>query len=132
MRKNIKFIVLSVVILSVLLSACDLSQIRIGWAGSSSLNRMAYKYTRFSGMETKQLSLKEGDHLELEYELEVEKGLLKLSLYDPDTNLILEKTFSENTAGEERFMAPSDGKYQILLEGRDAGGSFDIGVHVNE
>ena len=93
MRKNIKRIALFLFVCSMLLAACDLSQIRIGWAGSSTNNSVSYNYTRFSGSEVKRIRLSAGDRLELDYDIEVEKGDFRVCVLDPDNSIVFEETF---------------------------------------
>ncbi|MBD3251170.1 hypothetical protein GF380_01725, partial [Candidatus Uhrbacteria bacterium] len=55
MTKVLAFVALSFTLITLVLSGCGsrTSIIKVGWMGSSTLNSVDYRYTRFSGIERK-------------------------------------------------------------------------------
>lgn len=120
-------------ILSLLLSlialmtpACSNSQVRVGFVGSQVGNSMEYDYSLFTGREQKTLDLEQGQTLDLNFDVLVESGSIRLQLIDNNGNVPWEEYFQEDSSGSVDLQIDGDGFYKISVTGQKAEGGFDI------
>lgn len=106
--------------------ACSSSQVRVGFIGSQVGNRMAFDYELFSGQEQKTLNLDRGQTLDLNFDVQVERGSLTLQLIDKDGAVSWEESFEDDSAGSVDLEIDGDGFYRISVSGQKTEGGFDI------
>ena len=113
------------------------SSLRIGWLESGRPGHVTARYRTFSGVERKSFRAKKNEAVEIDYEVEVEKGTLTLSVVDPDGETVWEETFEETQgdggASRTSFSGdyalepvPQAGRYKLRIEGDQTGGRFDV------
>lgn len=121
-------IVVAVSLLTVvgLMVGCGRSDLRVGWLETSGLRHKTARYRSFDGLERASFRAQSGETIELDYEVEVERGTLTLTLTDPDGEPLWEETFQEDAADALRLSAPQSGRYRLRIEGDSTQGAFDI------
>lgn len=130
--KKISFAsILSLLLLTMILAACS-PQIRIAWAGTSMGNEMNYRYRTFTGTEFARVEAEEGQELNVDYAVAVDKGTLTLRLVGPEEQVLWEEQYREDVQGEYSLAPTQDGTYRIGVEGDETGGSFDIAWQLAE
>ena len=117
-------------ILALLLSGCDFSKIRIGEVrmmyGSNEDEHISYNYSTFTGIENGRALVEAGQTISFNYDVTVDKGSLMIEWQDPDGNAVWQKRLVENDRGDDFIIAQSSGKYTVIIQGKNAGGEFDI------
>ena len=91
---------------------------------SDSSNRMKMSYKYFQGTRTREMSLKKGEVLTINYKSSVTKGTLTLKVLDASGNTI--KLLDSNSSGKETITAKEDEKIRIRAFGDKASGSYEI------
>jgi len=135
---------LALLLVSALTIGCGArSSLRIGWLESGGPRHKTARYRTFSGVERASFRVEEGQTVEIDYEINVEKGTLTLSVTDPDGEIVWEETFEEavGDGGEpelsfrgEHALEPvaQTGRYKLRIEGDRTGGSFDLSWEVRQ
>jgi methionine-rich copper-binding protein CopC len=111
---------------------CGRSSLKIGWRETSGLRHKTARNSSFSGVERASFRAQADETVELDYEVEVEKGTLALSLMDPEGEPLWEETFQEDAADVLSFSAPQSGRYELRIEGSSTEGAFDVSWRVGE
>ena len=113
-----------------LMSSCDLSNIRVGeirmMYGSNEDGHISYNYSTFSGVENGSSEARAGQHISFEYGVTVDKGSLLIEWQNPDGDVVWRKDLIESESGNNAFRAEFTGNYVIVIQGKNAGGEFDI------
>ncbi len=109
-----------------LYAGADRGGLRIGWVEITGLARKRCTYRYFSGREIQRFRVDAGETVELDYEVEVEKGALTIRIEDPDNDQVWQKRMSEDDEGIFEFVAEKPGTYTIVVLGDGTRGSFEI------
>lgn len=115
-----------------LMIGCGRSSLRVGWRETSGLRHKTARYRSFDGLERASFRAQAGESIELEYEVEVEEGMLTLTLTDPDGEPLWEETFEQDAADVLRLSAPRDGRYRLRIEGNSTRGAFNVSWQVGD
>jgi hypothetical protein len=107
-----------------LLAGCD--RVQIGWVETSLPGQFEASYGTFTGTERRRVRLQEGETLTLTYEATVEKGTLTFEIQDPGQETVWSLALEQEDAGTVNLTAEQSGTYRILVQGQDAGGSFEL------
>jgi hypothetical protein len=117
-------------ILALLLSGCDFSKINIGQVrmmyGSNDDGHILYNYSTFTGIENGSAHVETGQTISFDYDVRVDKGSLMIEWQDPNGTAVWQKSLVESDRGNEEIIVESSGKYMIIIQGKNAGGDFDI------
>ncbi len=129
-KHNLIHIMLITTILSILLSSCNLSRVKIGevrmMSGSNEDGRISYDIGTFTGIETGSLQAETGQTISFTYQVVLDKGGLVIEWQDPQGELMWRKNFVESAHGDDEINIISPGKYTILIQGKGTAGNFDI------
>jgi hypothetical protein len=112
--------------LASLLMGCGRSEIRLGWAGLHTPGHVAYRYTTFEGQESVRVDGEAGHVLALTCDVEIDKGELSITLLDPDGEILWQADFEDDSTQAATLPLARTGRHTLSIEGRNAGGSFDI------
>lgn len=123
MKKLILFLTLIVLII---LAACSSSNVKIGFVGTDQDGLIDYQFVSFSGHEKQAIVLEEGDNLVINYEIDIEKGSLEITLLDIDKNPIKTIFTDECISDRIEFNCEESGRYILDVKGNKAKGSFKI------
>ena len=123
---HVPWTALALLLMSLLLVGCGSSTVQVGWVASRQPGTWRASYDTFDGIERTTFSAEEGQTINLDYGMTVEKGSLTLRLVGPDGERVWEKTYSQDGNGSATLTAPQQGRYQLCVEGDGAGGSFDL------
>ena len=127
MKKIVVTAVLAVVLLPLILSACD--NIQVGYAGNNIGNHINGSYQLFSGTKTKNIGAKAGDTIEFQYSSKVEDGNLTMKILD--ANGTVQEILTANTTGTADLQAPDDETYQLVIKGSHTKGNFNVSWDIN-
>lgn len=129
-KKELPRILFIISTLVLLLCGCDFSKIRFGEVrmmyGSNDDGRISYNYSTFTGIENGIASVESGQTILFNYEVNVEKGSLLIEWQDPNGNAVWQKNLLESDRGEDEITVTSSGIYTLIIQGKNAGGDFDI------
>ncbi len=123
-------------ILVLMLSSCDFSKVRIGEVrmmyGTNEDGHISYNYSTFTGVENGRIQVEAGQRIFFDYRVSVTKGSLVIEWQDPEGEIVWREKIQENKDGEEIITAESSGTYRIIIQGKNAGGDFDIRWQMDE
>jgi hypothetical protein len=132
MKRNLDLIRILFItsIIALLLSGCDFSRIKFGEVrmmyGSNDDEHISYNYSTFTGIENGSALVEAGQTISFDYDVKVDKGSLMIEWQAPDGKDVWQKRLVESDRGNDEIIAQSSGKYTIIIQGKDAGGEFDI------
>jgi flagellar hook assembly protein FlgD len=127
MKNKRIFLGIMILVFVTVLGACDKRIMFVG-SSSSTKNKIAASYKLFTGTDEKKISLKKGETLAVDYQSEVKKGELTISLYDPDDQLV--QSLSTGESGNEKIEVTKDGKYNFKIKGKHTKGSYKITYNI--
>jgi hypothetical protein len=123
-------------ILALLLTSCDFSKVRIGEVrmmyGSNEDGHISYNYSTFTGVENGSIQVEAGGRISFDYRVTVTKGSLLIEWQDPEGEVVWREIIQESEDGEGVITAESSGTYRIIIQGKNAGGDFDIRWQMDE
>ena len=125
-----KGLMTTLLITTLLLSACSRTQ--IGWAATNIGNTFEASYRHFDGQEVETYQLETDETFELSYSVEVQEGSLTLEMLDPEDTSVWKETFSADTENSFEFNPETDGRYQLRVIGNKTQGSFDLDWEITE
>ena len=112
------------------LGACDAweggSTVEIGMVENSGFNNTEARFETLRGRKVRQETLSTGETLVLDYDVTVDKGTLTLMVEDPSGESVWETEVTDSAADQVEIVAAEAGNYDIIVEGDDAGGSYDL------
>jgi hypothetical protein len=108
----------------VILPSCGESGTRILYSGSKVGDQISASYDLFTGIDKKTVIANEGDTVVFSYVSSVEKGKLKLEIYDPDDTLLT--SFSSNKTGTKELDIEKTGKITVKITGNQTKGEYQI------
>jgi methionine-rich copper-binding protein CopC len=115
---------LSLIITLILINTDSITSLQIMSHSNYSSNKMNSSYRFFHGFKSKNVNLKQGEELTINYKSEVQSGSLTLKVLDSKGDVI--KVFEGNTEGTENLKADTDKKLKIVVEGNKTRGSYEI------
>ena len=125
-----KYQILIIIILSIILSACELDKLKFGEVrmmyGSNEAGRISYDISTFTGNESGELEAETGEVISFTYSIDLDKGALVIEWQDPQGEVIWRKNFEESEIGEDEIEILSAGTYRVFVRGDGAGGKFDM------
>jgi hypothetical protein len=121
-------LVLNILLLpvSVLLANCGKSDVRIGWSGTNVPGHIAYRYATFTGSESGSARVETGQSIVLDYQVTASKGSLSITVRGPDERVVWQVALQGNSSDNIELPMALGGRYEMIIEGKAAGGSFDI------
>jgi hypothetical protein len=118
--------ILMLVTLSVLmLSGCSYS---IGSYYSESSGKIDATYATLNEKKDKSIKLNEGQTLVLDYSVTVNKGVLCLSVTNPDKETVWEVRLDKGGSDKIEIQAKKTGTYTIIMKGEETGGGCHIKI----
>jgi hypothetical protein len=123
---------LTPLLISILLIGCGSSNVRLGWSESKLPGCWHADYSTFEGVERTTFLAQQGQMVNLDYNVVVEKGSLTLKVVGPDGESLWEESFGEAADGAVTLRVSQKERYQVCVVGEDTGGSFDLSWHVEE
>ena len=134
-NKNIVCIILITTILPIVVSSCDFSKVKFGEVrmmyGSNEDGRIAYDISIFTGIKRGSLDVEMGQDISITYKVVLDKGSLVIEWQDPSGEVVWQRELVGNEDADEIIPVDSPGKYVILVQGRGAGGNFDVSWQVD-
>ena len=106
------------------LPSCEDSGTRILYSGSKVGDQICASYEFFTGVDKKTFMADEGDMIRFSYVSSVEKGRLKMEIYNPDNVLIT--SFSSNKTGTQEIGIEKNGKHTVKITGNQTKGRYQI------
>ena len=129
-RSTFIHIFIITVVLVILLSGCDFSNVKIGEVrlmyGDSDDSHMSYNFKAFTGSESERVEVLAGQTIIFEYEVVVDKGSVVIEWQNPTGAVVWRESLAENGRGGEEIAIDSAGKYALIVQGKGAAGSFDV------
>jgi hypothetical protein len=126
-------VISALMVLAFVLSARNgLATVEAGMTDSSLPGYLSFDYARFQGVKAARFHLAPGERVTLYYDVKIERGELVVFLRDPNQLIVWENTFREDAAETITFKPQLPGTYQLLIEGKNTRGGFDIQWNVNE
>lgn len=119
------FALVVICILSLMiLPSCGESGTRILYSGSKVGDQISASYELFTGVDKKTFIADAGDTITCSYLSSVEKGKLKMEIYNPDDILII--SFSSNKTGTRELVIEKTGKHTVKVTGNQTKGRYQI------
>src|SRR4030042_4942120 len=109
---------------SMILPSCGESGTRILYSSSKVDDQICASYELFTGIDKKTFVADEGDTIVFSYVSSVEKGRLKMEIYNPDDALIT--SFSSNKTGTKELEIEKTGKHTVKITGNQTKGRYQI------
>jgi len=108
----------------VIFPSCSESGTRILYSGSKVGDQISAAYELFSGIDKKTFMANEGDTVVVSYVSSVEKGKLKMEIYNPDDILIT--SFTSNKTGTKELGIEKTGKHTVKITGNQTKGRYQV------
>lgn len=129
-RKFFIILLISLSLIGSLLSSCNFNKIKVGdvrmMYGSNEDGHIAYTFSTFSGFERGNVEASEGQTINFSYNVNIDHGILNIEWQDPDGALIWQKSFQEGDTGLADIAVESSGLYNIIIQGKNSAGDFDV------
>jgi hypothetical protein len=109
---------------TVILPSCGESGTRILYSGSKVGDQICASYELFTGVDKKTFIADEGDRIVFSYFSSVEKGRLKMEIFNPDNILIT--SFSSNKTRTQELNIEKSGKHTVMITGNQTKGRYQI------
>ena len=129
-RRLVPVGVFALAIGSLLVGCGARSSLRIGWLEAGGPRHKEARYRWFSGLERASIRAETGETIELDYDVDVEKGTLAMTLVDPAGDASWARTFEEDADDTVRIEARQDGRFRLQIEGESTAGRFEIAWRV--
>ena len=111
-----------------ILSSCGDSGTRVLYSGSKVGDQICASYELFSGVDKKTFMADEGDMIRFSFVSSVEKGRLKMEIYNPDNVLIT--SFTSNKTGTQEMSIEKNGKHTVKITGNQTKGRYQISWNI--
>jgi hypothetical protein len=118
--------------LAVLLTGCgnvgDLlpGHIKVAYVVTNTPGQIQATYDTFNGSDWNELGLRAGQLVTGKVNVVIRAGKIHLTILNPDGVTQWEKEFSKDAADTFSFTAASAGEYDIIVEGKNTSGSYQI------
>lgn len=109
-----------------LLTACGQSSLEVGMMETNLPGRWEARYVTFTGTKVDTIRAQAGQTLILEYNVEVDKGDLSIEVDRHEREAIWDVSLQEDADDTVQIALDQDGPYTIVVEGDNAGGSFEF------
>lgn len=113
----------------VIFPSCGESGTRVLYSGSKVGDQISAAYELFSGVDKKTFMADKGDTIAFSYVSSVEKGKLKIEIYNPDDLLVT--SFTSNKTGIKELDIEKTGKHTIQITGNQTKGRYQISWKIN-
>jgi hypothetical protein len=119
--------------LVLLLTSCSSQFVCRGCVENVHPGHVNYSFQYFDGPFTRSVSATAGQTLTLDYSTIVNAGNLEIQIDNPAGTVVWQKTFnpSANVTNSTQIDIQQNGGYQIIVDGHQASGSFQIDWQVN-
>ena len=119
--------------LMLLLSSCGSQLVCRGCVENVYPGHVNYSFQYFDGPFTRSVSATAGQTLTLNYSAIVDGGNLEMQIIDPAGTVVWQKTINPtaNVTNSTQIDIQQNGGYQIIVDGHQARGSFQIDWQVN-
>lgn len=114
------------VVFAGLVAACGQSSLEVGMVETNLPGRWEASYTTFTGTKVDTIRAQAGQILELAYEVKVDKGDLSIKVGRRDRGALWDASLQEDAKDTVEIALGQDGPYTLIVEGENAGGSFDL------
>ena len=114
------------------LVACGQSRIEIGMVETHLPGQWEANYRTFTGTKTDRFRAEAGQTLLVEYSAQVEKGRLDFRVQRPGGELLWEVSLQEGGQETLELDIETGGRYAIVIEGNNTGGSFVLSWSLEE
>ncbi len=118
--------VLPLVLLGILLTACGHSSVALAMRESHILNQWKASYTSFTGVKTHSLRADAGQILMVNYDVQVDKGKLRLQVENADGEMVWEEAMQTGKSGTASVNLDQTGRYTIFIQGDRTSGSWAV------
>ena len=124
-----RLIIIVSFVLFALLTACTR---QVGWVGMNYGNTFNATYMHFDGKQKETIQISAGDTFSLDYDVEIEEGVLTLQMLNPDKDVLWEATFLQDNSDEFSFTSEESGRYTLNVLGDETQGGFDLEWNIAE
>lgn len=129
-KHNLTHFFLITIVLSILVSGCNLSKVKIGEVrmmyGSNEEGRISYDISTFTGIERGSVQAETGQNISFTYQAVLDKGSLVIEWQDPHGEVMWQKNLVESDIGDDEIEIDTPGEYMIFIQGKGVGGNFDV------
>lgn len=126
MRRKFLYAFLAVFLAVFVFGCSGVSSLKKGWVETSGLRHTNVRYHYFNGVEQMSFRAAEGDEIQLDFEVQVEEGSLRIKLEGPDGNEVWSKSYQEDAEGSASMNAPEKGRYHLRVAGEETEGGYEI------
>ncbi|MEJ2708170.1 MAG: hypothetical protein P8074_11200 [Anaerolineales bacterium] len=109
-----------------------LSTVESGMTDSSLPGYLSFNYNKFRGVKKAKIHFDRGDEIRLYYNLKIKDGYLVVFVKDPQNRIMWQKTFKADATDTINLRSKRPGNYQLIIEGNNTGGGFDIQWNFDE
>jgi len=102
------------------------STVKRVWTETRFEGHWSATYDTFDGLEGTVCLLREGQVINLSYDLNVEKGMLTVVVIQPDGSRLWTKTVEEPLAGVATLVTKMAGRHTFRVQGEATSGGFDL------
>jgi hypothetical protein len=94
---------------------------------------VSYRYNFFNGPFTRNVNANAGQTLTLDYTVTVDGGTLDIRVVNPGEDVVWQKTFDTGAdmTSSQQVSIQQNGRYQLVVDGHQARGSFEIEWQIN-
>jgi methionine-rich copper-binding protein CopC len=126
MRRKFLYAFLAVFLAVFVFGCSGVSSLKKGWVETSGLRHTNVRYQYFDGVEQMSFRAAKGDEIQLDFEVQVEEGSLRIKLEGPDGNEVWSKSYQEDAEGSASMNAPEKGRYHLRVAGEETEGGYEI------
>ena len=119
--------------LGFVLASCGSHFVCRGCVENVKPGHVSYRYNFFNGPFTRNVNANAGQTLTVDYTVAVDEGSLDLRVAGPGGETVWQKTFDTgaNVTSSQQVSIQQSGRYQLVAEGHQTRGSFQIDWQVN-
>ena len=135
-NKSQIYLLFTILLIGSVLSGCDftskikIGEVRLGMFGDHQDSHLYYSYSTFTGVESDRLQAEKGQSIAFSYQVSVEKGSLIMEWQDPNGEVLWHQVHETNAQDELEIPVETTGIQTIIIQGKDAGGSFEVSWQV--
>lgn len=108
------------------LTGCNISTFSIMSSESNTDGRITKKSSYLSGLNIQKIIIKENEDKTINFNIEMEKGSLKLILKDSEGNQVYTLKKDGKSSENDSFTAEKSGTYDLSVETEGFSGSYEI------
>ena len=130
------YLLFTIFLIGSVLSGCDftskikIGEVRLGMFGDHQDSHSYYSYSTFTGVESERLQAEKGQSIAFSYQVSVEKGSLIIELQDPNGEVLWHQVHETHAQDQLEIPVETTGIQTIIIQGKDAGGSFEVSWQV--